>query len=68
MEEKITLPLRPIDDNIAEADEKYNLTIVIVDAHDRVVVGENKTTTMTIYNDDSKHLCTNSVNMCLVKW
>ena len=60
--------MRPIDDDIAEADEKYNLTIEIVDAHDRVVVGENKTTTMTIYNDDSKHLCSNSVNMCLVKW
>ena len=51
-----TIPLlvRATDDDIAETDEIYNLTIVIVSAHNRVITGINATTTMTIYNDDSK--------------
>ena len=55
--ERLQLPLFPVDDNIAEADETYNLTIVIVSAHSRVCLGENKTTTITIYDDDGKQLC-----------
>ena len=50
----ISLPVRATDDDIAETDEIYNLTIVIVSAHNRVITGINATTTMTIYNDDSK--------------
>ena len=55
--ERQELKLRPVDDDVVEADEKYNLTIVIVDAHDRVLTGKNATTTITIYNDDGKQLC-----------
>ena len=55
--ERLQLTLSPLDDNIAEADETYNLTIVILSSHDRVILGENKTTTITICNDDGKQLC-----------
>ena len=50
----IPLRVRATDDDIAETDEIYNLTIVLVSAHHRVITGINATTTMTIYNDDSK--------------
>ena len=50
------LRLSPIDDDIVEADETYNLTIVLVAANDRIHLGKNKTTTITIYNDDGKQL------------
>ena len=56
--ERLQLPLFPVDDSIAEADETYNLTIMILSFHDRVMLGENKTTTITICNDDGKQLCT----------
>ena len=55
--ERLELRLSPVDDNIVEADETYSLIIVIVDSHNRVVTGENKTTTITIYDDDGKQLC-----------
>ena len=69
--EKIELRLLPIDDDIAEADETYNLTIDILPStkFDRVRVGDNVTATVTIYNDDSKQLYNNSNNMYVpVKW
>ena len=52
--ERLELKLFPVDDDIVEADETYSLTIVLVDSHNRVVTGENKTTTITIYDDDGK--------------
>ena len=50
--DRIQLRLFPFDDNIVEADETYNLTIVLVSVHDRVILGEKKTATITICNDD----------------
>ena len=52
--ERLELRLFPVDDNIVEADETYCLIIVIVASHNRVVTGENRTTTITIYDDDGK--------------
>ena len=60
--ERQELKLRPVDDDVVEADEKYNLTIVIVDAHGRVLTGENATTTITIYNDDGKQLYNDNIS------
>ena len=48
------LDVFPIDDNVVEADEIYNLTIKFLSFHLRVVIGENKTTTITLYDDDGK--------------
>ena len=50
------LILSPVDDDIVEADETYNLTIVLIAASDRINLGKNRTTTITIYNDDGKQL------------
>ena len=50
----IPLSVRAYDDDIAETDEIYNLTIVVVSENKRAITGINATTTMTIYNDDSK--------------
>ena len=50
----IPLSVRAYDDDIAETDEIYNLTIVVVPEQNRIITGINATTTMTIYNDDSK--------------
>ena len=50
------LILSPVDDDIVEADETYNLTIVLIAASDRINLGKNRTTTVTIYNDDGKQL------------
>ena len=57
--ERQELKLRPIDDDLVEADETYKLTIVIEAAQHRVHTGENATTTITIYNNDGKQLCNN---------
>ena len=54
------LKLRPVDDDIVEADETYKLTIVLVSSRNRVFIGENATTTITIYNNDGKRLCNNN--------
>ena len=43
-----------IDDNIVETNEIYNLTITVSSSINRVLIGENETTTITIYDDDSK--------------
>ena len=52
------LNVYPIDDNVVEINEIYNLTIELMDTtHDRVLTGENQTTTITLYDDDSKQLC-----------
>ena len=48
------LYLIPIDNDIVEADEIYNLTITFLSSHLRVVIGENETTTITLYDDDGK--------------
>ena len=55
---RIELSLRPVDDNIVEADETYNLTIVLLSStHNRVITSEKmKTTKITIHNDDGKQL------------
>ena len=52
-EEAKKLIIRPLDDNFVEPDETYNLTIELVSG-DYVKIGKNRTTTITIYNDDSK--------------
>ena len=52
--ERLKVNLSIVDDDIVEADETYSLIIVLVDSHNRVVTGENKTTTITIYDDDGK--------------
>ena len=44
--------MRLVDDNIVEADEKYNLTINPGSLHNRVKVGKTGTTTIIIKNDD----------------
>ena len=50
-----SLMLHPVDDNIVEPDEIYNLTIRIVSPpHIYVIVGENGTTTVNISDDDGK--------------
>ena len=49
-----TLPLIPIDDNIVEIDETYKLSITFLKPHDRIKIGQNPTTTIIIYDDDSK--------------
>ena len=46
------LSIQVDDDNIVEPDEKYNLTIRAESLPNRVVIGENSTTTITIENDD----------------
>ena len=58
--ERLELRLSPIDDDIVEVDETYSLTIVLVLSHNRILTGENKTTTITIYNDDGKQMCDNN--------
>lgn len=56
-----------IDDNIVEINEVYNLTIMIFSpAIGRVHPGENQTTTITIYDNDSKQLCNITIILCLV--
>ena len=50
------LIISPIDDNIVEPDEYYNLTFRIVAKHGRVRSGENHTTTITIYDDDGEYM------------
>ena len=54
--ERLELKMRPVDDDVVEADETYNLTIVLVSAQRGLNTGENATTTITIYNDDGKQL------------
>ena len=53
---RIPLPLISIDDNIVEADEVYNLTIVVLPtSHLRVITNEAKETTkIIIYDNDGK--------------
>ena len=55
---RIKLRLIPVDDNIVEADETYNLTIVLLPStHNQVITSEKmKTTKITIHNDDGKQL------------
>ena len=55
---RIELCLRPVDDDIVEADETYNLTIVLLPStHNRVITGKKMNTTkITIHNDDGKQL------------
>jgi len=57
-EKSKSLFIQPIDDNIVETNEKYNLTIASGLPY-RVIVGEINTTTITIYDDDSKYACIN---------
>ena len=61
--ERQELKLRPVDDDIVEADETYKLTIDILSSFDRVCVGDNGTTTITIYNDDGKQL---TIILCII--
>lgn len=51
---KQRVKLRPRDDNLVEGDEAYNLTIVFVSEHDRVILGRNRNATILIYDDDGK--------------
>ena len=55
---RIGLDLNPIDDDIVEADEAYNLTIVVLpSSHNRVIANETKKTTkIIIQNNDGKQL------------
>ena len=59
-EEKKSLIIRTIDDNIVEPDETYILNITTVTAGDsaklqgRIIYGENATVNITILNDDGK--------------
>ena len=46
------LDVYPVDDNIVEANEIYNLTIKVLSLIKRVIPGENETTTITLYDDD----------------
>ena len=48
-----SLILRPINDNIVESDETYNLTVKRVYSN-YAIIGENSTTTITISNDDGE--------------
>lgn len=48
------LVIRPIDDNLVEADETYTLTVHLESSYPHVKIGENDTATVTIYNDDGK--------------
>ena len=51
------LDVYPVDDNIVETNEiYYNLTIMIFlfSSIDQIIPGENETTTITLYDDDSK--------------
>ena len=49
------LIINPIDDNIVEPDETYNLTFTFVANRGRIRPGENHTTTITIYDDDGEY-------------
>ena len=51
-EETKELIIRPLDDNLVEPDETYNLTIKLVSEVHYVKIGKNGTTEITIYNDD----------------
>ena len=53
-ERRKSLPVRHIDDNIVETNEKYNFTIVTESLHSRVTVGKYDTTTIVINDDDGK--------------
>ena len=53
-DEEFRLFIYPIDDNIVESDETYNLTIMLKDQYRRVILGNNHTATVTIYDDDGK--------------
>lgn len=55
-DEKKDLIINPIDDNLVESDETYTLTIEINSTLNRVKLGENSTTTITIYNDDGNYI------------
>ena len=55
-EEAKKLIIRPLDDNLVEPDETYNLTIKLVSQNPYVKIGKNGTTTITIYNDDGKYV------------
>ena len=49
------LIIRSIDDNLVEADETYTLIVKLKPPYPQhVKIGENGTTTITIYNDDGK--------------
>ena len=54
--ERLKVNLSIVDDDIVEADETYNLAIVYMHEYSggRIIIGEINTTTITIYNDDSK--------------
>ena len=56
--ERIILDLNPIDDNIVEADETYNLTIVVLSSSNSWVIASEtkKTTKIIIYDNDGKQL------------
>ena len=47
------LSIQTIDDNVVEPDEKYNLTVRAESLPNRVIIGENGTTTIIIENDDN---------------
>ena len=55
-DQEFQLFIRPIDDNIVESDETYNLTIILDNEYQyrRVILGNNHTATVTIYDDDGK--------------
>ena len=48
------LDIYPVDDNIVETNEIYNLTITVLSLINRVIPGENETTTIILYDDDGK--------------
>ena len=49
-----SLILYSVEDNIVEPDEIYNLTIRLVYSDSRVKIGENGSTTVTIFDDDGR--------------
>ena len=65
-----SLLVRHVDDNIVEENETYSLNVKPLNPPNRVIIGDNKNTTITIVDDDSKSIPSYAVSLititCLV--